>query len=147
MVVGDTQPFGLPMAYGGPHCGYFSVNKGDIRKIPGRMVGETVDQDGKRGFVLTLQSREQHILREIATSYMSSNLALNAWASAVAMTSLGKQGVQEMAQLNVNKTGYLADQLASHGFTVYNEGPFFNEFVVELNMTAENAAGNKARRA
>lgn len=139
IVVGDTQPFGLPMSYGGPHCGYFSVNKGDIRKVPGRMVGETVDQDGKRGFVLTLQSREQHIRREKATSYMSSNQALNALASAVAMASLGKQGVQEMAQLNLNKTGYLADQLVAHGFTVYNEGPFFNEFVVELSMTAEDA--------
>ena len=115
------------------------MNKADIRKVPGRMVGETVDQEGKRGFVLTLQSREQHIRREKATSYMSSNQALNALASAVAMASLGKQGVQEMAQLNVNKTGYLADQLVSHGFTVYNEGPFFNEFVVELNMTAEDA--------
>lgn len=139
IVVGDTQPFGLPMSYGGPHCGYFSVNKSDIRKVPGRMVGETVDQDGKRGFVLTLQSREQHIRREKATSYMSSNQALNALASAVAMASLGKEGVREMAQLNINKAGYLADQLVSNGFTVYNEGNFFNEFVVELNVTAEEA--------
>lgn len=139
IVVGDTQPFGLPMSFGGPHCGYFSVNKADIRKVPGRMVGETVDQDGKRGYVLTLQSREQHIRREKATSYMSSNQALNALASAVAMAALGKQGVQDMAQLNINKAGYLADQLISHGFTIYNEGPFFNEFVVELNMSADKA--------
>ncbi|MGP6139345.1 MULTISPECIES: aminomethyl-transferring glycine dehydrogenase subunit GcvPA [unclassified Jeotgalibaca] len=139
IVVGDTQPFGLPMSYGGPHCGYFSVNKADIRKVPGRMVGETIDQDGKRGFVLTLQSREQHIRREKATSYMSSNQALNALASAVAMASLGKQGVREMAQLNINKAGYLADQLVAHGLKVFNEGPFFNEFVVELNVTAEEA--------
>lgn len=139
IVVGDTQPFGIPMAYGGPHCGYFSVTKADVRRVPGRMVGETVDAEGKRGFVLTLQSREQHIRREKATSYMSSNQALNALASAVCMAALGKQGVQEMAQLNVNKAGYLADQLSQKGFTILNEGPFFNEFVVELPVRAEEA--------
>ncbi|MDE1549740.1 aminomethyl-transferring glycine dehydrogenase subunit GcvPA [Jeotgalibaca caeni] len=139
IVVGDTQPFGIPMAYGGPHCGYFAVNQADIRKVPGRMVGETVDAEGKRGYVLTLQSREQHIRREKATSYMSSNQALNALASAVCMTALGKTGVQEMAQLNLNKAGYLADQLAEKGFPIFNQGVFFNEFVVELPISADEA--------
>lgn len=139
IVVGDTQPFGIPMSYGGPHCGYFSVKKADIRRVPGRMVGETVDTEGNRGFVLTLQSREQHIRREKATSYMSSNQALNALASAVCMAALGKQGVQEMAQLNINKASYLADKLSKKGFTVFNEHPFFNEFVVELPYSAERA--------
>jgi glycine dehydrogenase subunit 1 len=139
IVVGDTQPFGLSMSYGGPHCGYFSVNKADVRRVPGRMVGETVDSEGKRGFVLTLQSREQHIRREKATSYMSSNQALNALASAVFMSSLGKQGIQDMAQLNVNKAGYLADQLKENGFSIMNDGPFFNEFVVELPFSADHA--------
>ena len=139
IVVGDTQPFGLPMSYGGPHCGYFSVNKKDIRKVPGRMVGETVDQEGKRGYVLTLQSREQHIRREKATSYMSSNQALNALASAVCMAAFGKKGVQEMAQLNLNKAGYLSDELAKIGLPTYNKGSFFNEFVVELPVSAKEA--------
>lgn len=139
IVVGDTQPFGLPMSYGGPHCGYFSVNKKDIRKVPGRMVGETVDQEGKRGYVLTLQSREQHIRREKATSYMSSNQALNALASAVCMAAFGKKGIQEMAQLNLNKAGYLSDELAKIGLPTYNKGSFFNEFVVELPVSAKEA--------
>ncbi|AQS53565.1 putative glycine dehydrogenase (decarboxylating) subunit 1 [Jeotgalibaca dankookensis] len=139
IVVGDTQPFGIPMSYGGPHCGYFSVNKTDIRKVPGRIVGETVDQDGKRGFVLTLQSREQHIRREKATSYMSSNQALNALASAVAMASFGKEGTRQMAQLNLDKAGYLANQLVSKGFKLFNEGVFFNEFIIELPLSADEA--------
>lgn len=139
IVVGDTQPFGLAMSFGGPHCGYFTVNKKQIRRVPGRMVGETVDEDGKRGFVLTLQSREQHIRREKATSYMSSNQALNALASAVAMAALGKTGVQEMAQLNFDKAAYLAEQLQEKGLKIWNKGPFFNEFVVELPISAQEA--------
>lgn len=136
IVVGDTQPFGLPMSFGGPHCGYFAVNMKNIRRVPGRIVGETVDADGKRGFVLTLQSREQHIRREKATSYMSSNQALYALASAVAMAALGKEGVQEMAQLNFDKAAYLAEKLQAKGLQVWNKGPFFNEFVVELPLPA-----------
>ena len=139
IVVGDTQPFGLPMSFGGPHCGYFSVNQKHIRKVPGRIVGETLDADGERAFVLTLQSREQHIRREKATSYMSSNQALNALASAVCMAALGKQGVQEMAQLNVDKAAYLAQALQDKGFAILNQSPFFNEFVIDLPFPAEEA--------
>lgn len=139
IVVGDTQPFGLPMSFGGPHCGYFSVTQKNIRKVPGRIVGESVDVEGKRAFVLTLQSREQHIRREKATSYMSSNQALNALASAVCMAALGKQGVQEMAQLNFDKAAYFAQAFREKGFTVMNTSPFFNEFVVALPVTAEKA--------
>ena len=139
IVVGDTQPFGLPMSFGGPHCGYFSVNQKHIRKVPGRIVGETVDADGERAFVLTLQSREQHIRREKATSYMSSNQALNALASAVCMAALGKQGVQEMAQLNVDKAAYFAQALQDKGFAILNQSPFFNEFVIDLPFPAEEA--------
>jgi glycine dehydrogenase subunit 1 len=143
IVVGDTQPFGLPMSFGGPHCGYFSVNQEHIRKVPGRIVGETVDADGERAFVLTLQSREQHIRREKATSYMSSNQALNALASAVCMAALGKQGVQDMAQLNVDKAAYFAQDLQAKGFAILNQSPFFNEFVIDLPFPAEEA--NRAR--
>ena len=139
IVVGDTQPFGLPMSFGGPHCGYFSVNQKHIRKVPGRIVGETVDAAGERAFVLTLQSREQHIRREKATSYMSSNQALNALASAVCMAALGKQGVQEMAQLNVDKAAYFAQALQAKGFAILNQAPFFNEFVIDLSFPAEEA--------
>lgn len=132
IVVGDMQPMGLAMNFGGPHCGYFAVKKKYIRKIPGRIVGQTTDTEGKRGFVLTLQAREQHIRREKATSYMSSNQALNALASSVFMSALGKAGLQKMAQLNIDKADYMAKNLESKGFTLNNKEPFFNEFVVQL---------------
>lgn len=133
IVVGDMQPMGLAMNFGGPHCGYFAVKKKYMRKIPGRIVGQTTDTEGKRGFVLTLQAREQHIRREKATSYMSSNQALNALASSVFMSALGKEGIKKMAQLNIEKADYMAKKLESKGFSVRNKAPFFNEFVVQLN--------------
>ncbi|MFT9849381.1 aminomethyl-transferring glycine dehydrogenase subunit GcvPA [Aneurinibacillus sp. REN35] len=132
VVVGDAQPFGIPMAFGGPHCGYFAVKKELMRQIPGRIVGQTKDEEGRRGFVLTLQAREQHIRREKATSNICSNQALNALAAAVAMTSLGKQGVQEMALLNVQKTQYAKQQIAKlNGYEVTYDTPVFNEFVIK----------------
>ncbi|OLN22992.1 glycine dehydrogenase (aminomethyl-transferring) [Domibacillus antri] len=132
IVVGDMQPLGIPMSFGGPHCGYFAVTKKFMRKVPGRIVGQTVDDAGKRGFVLTLQAREQHIRREKAASNICSNQALNALASAVCMTALGKNGICEMAQLNIEKADYMAKSLEKKGFIVTNGAPFFNEFVVEL---------------
>lgn len=132
LVVGDMQPLGIPMAFGGPTCGYFAAEKKYIRKLPGRIVGETVDEEGKRGYVLTLQAREQHIRREKATSNICSNQALNALASAVCMSALGKYGIQHMARLNVEKADYAAKVFEKKGFTVLNEAPFFNEFVVKF---------------
>ncbi|MGE7687136.1 aminomethyl-transferring glycine dehydrogenase subunit GcvPA [Peribacillus simplex] len=132
IVIGDMQPLGIPMSFGGPHCGYFAVSKKLMRKIPGRIVGQTADEKGKRGFVLTLQAREQHIRRDKASSNICSNQALNALASSICMTSLGKQGIRQMAQLNIEKADYMAKTLEQKGFTIINEAPFFNEFVVEL---------------
>ena len=106
IVIGDAQPFGIPTAFGGPHCGYFAVTNKLMRKIPGRLVGQTVDEEGRRGFVLTLQAREQHIRRDKATSNICSNQALNALAASVAMTALGKKGVKEMAVANIQKANY-----------------------------------------
>jgi glycine dehydrogenase subunit 1 len=137
IVVGDVQPFGIPAQFGGPHCGYFAVTSKLMRKIPGRLVGQTTDEDGRRGFVLTLQAREQHIRRDKATSNICSNQALNALAASVAMTALGKKGVKEMAIQNIAKAQYAKDVLKSKGFTIAFEGPFFNEFVVKLNKPVQ----------
>lgn len=132
IVVGDMQPLGIPMNFGGPACGYFAATKKLIRKLPGRIVGQSTDDNGNRGFVLTLQAREQHIRREKATSNICSNQALNALTSAITMASLGKHGIREMAQLNIEKADYAARALQQKGFNVINKAPFFNEFVVEL---------------
>lgn len=134
IVVGDVQPFGIPMSYGGPHCGYFATTKKLMRKLPSRIVGQTTDTEGRRGFVMTLSTREQHIRREKATSNYSSNQALYALASAVAISALGRQGVIEMAEQNINKSHYLMSQLQEKGFKVLNKLPFFNEFVIQLNQ-------------
>lgn len=137
IVIGDMQPLGIPMSFGGPHCGYFAVSKKLMRKIPGRIVGQSADEKGQRGFVLTLQAREQHIRRDKASSNICSNQALNALASSICMTSLGKQGIRQMAQLNIEKADYMAKTLEQKGFTIINEAPFFNEFVVELTRSVK----------
>lgn len=134
IVVGDTQVFGIPAQYGGPHCGYFAATNKLMRKMPGRLVGETADADGNRGYVLTLQAREQHIRRDKATSNICSNQALNALASSVAMTVLGKQGIKEMAKQNIAKAEYMKKALISKGFEVL-EGATFNEFVVNVKQS------------
>lgn len=136
IVVGDCQPLGITESFGGPHCGYFAVKKNLIHKIPGRLVGETVDEKGRRGFVLTLQAREQHIRRDKATSNICSNQALNALASSVAMVAFGKKGIRELAVQNVQKAHYAAAQLRQRGFTVIFSDRFFNEFVVEFGRSA-----------
>ncbi|MFS0643990.1 aminomethyl-transferring glycine dehydrogenase subunit GcvPA [Siminovitchia sp. 179-K 8D1 HS] len=134
IVVGDAQPFGIPASFGGPHCGYFAVAKKLMRKVPGRLVGQTTDEDGKRGFVLTLQAREQHIRRDKATSNICSNQALNALAASVAMTALGKKGVKEMAVQNIQKAHYAKNVFKENGFSIPFDGPHFNEFIVKLHQ-------------
>ncbi|MFP7297658.1 aminomethyl-transferring glycine dehydrogenase subunit GcvPA [Neobacillus niacini] len=133
IVIGDAQPFGIPAAFGGPHCGYFAVTTKLMRKVPGRLVGQTTDDQGRRGFVLTLQAREQHIRRDKATSNICSNQALNALAASVAMTALGKKGVREIAASNLQKAHYAKTAFKEAGFDVIHDGYSFNEFVVKLN--------------
>lgn len=132
IVVGDAQPFGIPTSFGGPHCGYFAVTSKLMRKVPGRLVGQTTDDEGRRGFVLTLQAREQHIRRDKATSNICSNQALNALAASVAMTALGRKGVKEMAVQNMQKAHYAKKVLQENGLELVFEGPSFNEFVIKL---------------
>ncbi|WP_045926710.1 aminomethyl-transferring glycine dehydrogenase subunit GcvPA [Bacillus siamensis] len=139
IVVGDAQPFGIPAAFGGPHCGYFAVTKKLMRKVPGRLVGQTEDENGRRGFVLTLQAREQHIRRDKATSNICSNQALNALAASVAMTALGKNGVKDMARQNILKADYARRQAEKAGLHVAFDGPMFNEFAVRLNLPVKEA--------
>jgi len=133
ITVGDAQVFGIPESFGGPYCGYFATTTKLMRKVPGRLVGETVDQEGRRGYVLTLQAREQHIRREKATSNICSNQALLALAASVAITALGKKGVQDMAKQNIVKTRYAKNAFEAAGFTVPFQGAHFNEIVVKTN--------------
>lgn len=132
IVVGDMQPFGIAMSFGGPHAGYLAVTNDLMRKLPSRIVGQTADVEGKRGFVLSLTTREQHIRREKATSNYSSNQALFTLASAIAMTAYGKQGIQDLAQRNITNAHYLGKQLQEKGFELVNQSPYFNEFLVKL---------------
>ncbi|MGQ7885014.1 aminomethyl-transferring glycine dehydrogenase subunit GcvPA [Paenibacillus sp. WC2504] len=133
IVVGDCQPLGIPAALGGPTCGYFAVAESWMRRMPGRIVGQTVDRAGKRGFVLTLQAREQHIRREKATSNICSNQALLALCASVYLSTMGKQGIQDVGKLNVQKAHYAAKRLTVSGkLSLPFAGSFFNEFAVKL---------------
>lgn len=129
VAVGDGQPFGMGLAYGGPYLGYMATTSKMMRKIPGRIVGETVDTQGERGFVLTLQAREQHIRREKASSNICSNQALCALTASVYLGAVGPDGLKEVADQCVAKAHYLAGKLADAGLSLKYEKPFFNEFV------------------
>jgi glycine dehydrogenase subunit 1 len=131
IVAGDGQSFGLPLSFGGPYVGFFAVLQKDVRGMPGRLVGETTDLEGQRGFVLTLATREQHIRREKATSNICSNQGLCALMATIFMSLLGKQGLREMAEQNLAKAAYARKQLSGvKGFSLVFDGPMFNEFVV-----------------
>jgi glycine dehydrogenase subunit 1 len=128
----EAQSFGVPVGFGGPYCGVMATREKFIRQIPGRLAGETVDRDGKRGFVLTLSTREQHIRREKATSNICTNQALVALMCNIYMTIYGKQGLKELAEQNLAKAHYGADQFKKSGAKLLFEGaPFFNEFVIQ----------------
>lgn len=136
IAVGEGQPLGLHLSFGGPYLGFMAATDEMVRKLPGRIVGETVDSQGKRAFVLTLQAREQHIRREKASSNICSNQALCAMTAAAYMAVMGPEGMKEAAGQCLAKAHYLADRLAELGFKRKYEGEFFHEFVTESPVPA-----------
>ena len=129
---GEGQSLGIPRSFGGPALGMFASKLEYVRNMPGRLVGQTVDLEGRRGHVLTLATREQHIRREKATSNICTNHSLCALAATMYMASLGRTGFQKLAQLNYDKSEYLKNALVKAGFTIPFSQPTFNEFVVEF---------------
>ena len=132
IAVGEGQPLGMPLSSGGPYLGFMAATQAMMRKLPGRIVGETVDVDGKRAFVLTLQAREQHIRREKASSNICSNQALCALTASVYLATVGPDGLKQAASLCYQKAHYLAQQLCSiPGVSLRYSGTFFHEFVTD----------------
>lgn len=146
IVCGEAQSIGLPMSFGGPHLGFFACREKYLRQMPGRLCGITEDADGRRGFVLTLSTREQHIRREKATSNICTNQGLCALAFTVHMSLLGEDGFKRLARLNHEAACRLADALSAlKGVKLVTES-FFNEFTIELPVPADNVVKTLAKK-
>ena len=146
IVAGEAQSFGVPVAFGGPYLGFLATREKFVRQMPGRLVGQTVDTEGRRGFVLTLATREQHIRREKATSNICTNQSLCALAATIYLCLLGKEGLKALAGQNLAKAHYAAQQLqAVSGTELPLVGPYFNEFVVKTPGSAEDLLGELRR--
>ncbi len=138
IVVGEGQPLGIPLSFGGPFLGIFATKQELIRKIPGRLSGMSLDADGKRAFVLTLQTREQQIKRERATSNICTNQGLMMLAATVYLALMGKKGIQEVAEICYKKAHYLAERIAElPGYRLLSNRPFFREFLVHTPVPAK----------
>jgi glycine dehydrogenase subunit 1 len=138
IVVGEGQVFGSPMNYGGPSLGIFAAREIHTRNIPGRLVGETVDKNGERGYVLTMATREQHIRREKATSNICTNESLCALAASIYLCTMGKNGLKRLAELNLNKAIYAREKISQlKNFSVNTKTPIFNEFVVSSKISVD----------
>lgn len=146
VAVGEGQPLGMPMGYGGPYLGFMAATKDMMRKLPGRIVGETVDSEGKRGFVLTLQAREQHIRREKAGSNICSNQALCAMTASVYLSAMGAEGLARAAVLCTSKAHYLKEGLEAAGLQAVYEKPFFHEFVTDCPADPEKLMDHLAEK-
>jgi len=137
IVVGEGQPLGLGLNFGGPYLGFYATRMKYVRQMAGRLVGKTTDVDGKDGYIMTLTTREQHIRRDKATSNICSNQGLMALAATIYLSTLGKQGLRQVAELNYHKAHYAAQKINSlPGFSVPAGSPFFNEFVVRCPASA-----------
>jgi glycine dehydrogenase subunit 1 len=146
IVIAEGQSFGVPLSFGGPYVGLFATRDKYARQIPGRLVGEAYDKQGRRGFVLTLATREQHIRREKATSNICTNEGLIALASTIYLETMGRRGVQEAARQCAQKAHYAAREIAKvAGFSLPFSGPFFNEFVVRAPVAASPLLDKLAR--
>lgn len=137
VAVGDGQPLGLPLAFGGPYLGFMACTHAMMRKLPGRIVGQTKDKNGKTGYVLTLQAREQHIRREKASSNICSNQALCALAVGVYLAAMGNEGLEKAASSSMSKAHYFAGELEKAGLKLENRTAFFHEFVTVSDKPAE----------
>ncbi len=147
LVCGEAQSFGVPMSFGGPHLGFLAARSAHLRQLPGRLVGQTVDAEGKRGFVLTLSTREQHIRRERATSNICTNQGLCLMMATVYLALLGRHGLRELAELNLAKAEYAKGRVRqTPGLSLPLDAPSFNEFVIGLSEPAD-AALARARAA
>ncbi|HYT49986.1 MAG TPA: hypothetical protein VEL78_06315, partial [Pyrinomonadaceae bacterium] len=146
IVAAEGQSFGVPLSFGGPYVGLFATRDKFARQIPGRLVGEAYDKNGRRGFVLTLATREQHIRRQKATSNICTNEGLIALAATVYLETMGRRGVQEAAQQCAQKAHYAAQEIAKlEGFSLPYSAPFFNEFVVRAPVEASSLLDQLAK--